>query len=107
YLEQLRDASGNIFISVEKILERHENLPCQWPVQGTTGYDFLALVNNLFTEKASEDKLTLFYNSIVNEKRSVAQQVRDKKSQILYQNMGGELENLFLLFMTSGIISES
>ncbi len=106
YLKQLREAAGDIYISVEKILKPGEHLPTNWPVEGTTGYDFLALANNLLTQNTSEEKLTLFYNSLVDEKRSVSQQVRDKKSMILYQNMGGELENLFVLFMTSGIVNE-
>ncbi len=106
YLEKLRSVSDNLFITVEKILEPGENLPVDWPVQGTTGYDFLGLVNNLQTKSSSEEKFTRYYNTLANEVKSLPQQVRDKKAMILYHHMGGELENLYQLFMTSGLVHE-
>jgi (1->4)-alpha-D-glucan 1-alpha-D-glucosylmutase len=38
------------FIVVEKILGEREHLPEDWPVSGTTGYDFLNAVNSLFID---------------------------------------------------------
>ena len=44
YLDQLRELAGDdTFIVVEKILENGENMPKSWPVEGTTGYEFLSL----------------------------------------------------------------
>jgi len=46
-----RDAAGRRwrpYIVVEKILGDGERLPADWPVSGTTGYDYLALANALF-----------------------------------------------------------
>ncbi len=40
------------FVVVEKILGEHEHLPDDWPVCGTTGYDFLNAVNALFIDPA-------------------------------------------------------
>lgn len=37
-------------IYVEKILETHERLRSQWPVAGTTGYEFMNRVNALFVD---------------------------------------------------------
>lgn len=37
-----------LYVTVEKILGADEPLPTEWPVQGTTGYDFLNLLNGLF-----------------------------------------------------------
>jgi malto-oligosyltrehalose synthase/4-alpha-glucanotransferase len=99
YLEQLREAAGeNSFIVVEKILEPNEGLPSNWPIQGNTGYDFLAMVNNVFTNMASKKPLTQFYQQLVKDRTSLHLQLRKKKSHILYRNMGGELNNLFNLF---------
>lgn len=42
YLARLRDATGGVYVSVEKILEPGEQLPDDWPCAGTTGYDALA-----------------------------------------------------------------
>ena len=38
------------WITVEKILEPGEELPDDWPVDGTTGYDALAEVGGLFVD---------------------------------------------------------
>ncbi|RYE01714.1 MAG: hypothetical protein EOP50_01525 [Sphingobacteriales bacterium] len=100
YLERLRSLLGpECYIVVEKILELHEALPQQWPIEGTTGYDFLAQVNQVLTDPQSESTFTRYYYSLVPDHRSVAQQVRDKKAHMLYQHMGGELENLYQLLM--------
>lgn len=40
------------FVVVEKILGGRERLPDDWPVSGTTGYDFLNAVNALFIDPA-------------------------------------------------------
>jgi (1->4)-alpha-D-glucan 1-alpha-D-glucosylmutase len=48
YLQRLRDA-GIEQVWVEKILEPGEHLP-PWPVEGTTGYEFLVDVDALFVD---------------------------------------------------------
>ncbi|MEV8513576.1 malto-oligosyltrehalose synthase [Dactylosporangium sp. NPDC051484] len=53
YLARLRAAAPDTWLVVEKILERGEALPPQWPVDGTTGYDALAEVCGLFIDPAS------------------------------------------------------
>jgi (1->4)-alpha-D-glucan 1-alpha-D-glucosylmutase len=47
-----RDPEGTypLYVVVEKILSEGEPLPEDWPVHGTTGYDFLNLVNGLFVD---------------------------------------------------------
>ncbi len=104
YLDQLRKLVGDeTYIVVEKILEPGEQLPA-WPIEGSTGYDFLAMVNNLFTNKASEQAFTEYYNNLTGDNRSIHQQVYDKKSYILYNHMAGELENLYRMFMQMGLV---
>lgn len=97
YLEKLREAAGKeTYVVVEKILEHDEVIPSDWPVQGATGYSFLAVVNNLLTNSESEKQFTDFYKSISKNREPVAQQIKSRKKFILYQRMAGELENLFL-----------
>lgn len=48
YLEDLRAKAPDAYIVVEKILGRDEPLREDWPVEGTTGYDFANRVNGLF-----------------------------------------------------------
>ncbi|HEY1020815.1 MAG TPA: malto-oligosyltrehalose synthase [Flavisolibacter sp.] len=100
YLHRLRTIAGeDCYIIVEKILEPGEALPSHWPVQGNTGYDFLAMVNNLFTRNESMAAFTDFYEELTGLYSPVHQQVHNKKAHILYEHMGGELENLYQLFL--------
>jgi malto-oligosyltrehalose synthase/4-alpha-glucanotransferase len=95
YLQKLRAMAGpDTYIVVEKILEPGENLAAHWDIEGNTGYDFLCLVNNLFTYGGSRKPFTDFYDDLVKDDRSIHQQLHDKKAYILYENMGGELSNL-------------
>ena len=45
-----RDAPARFPILVEKILSGDEELPRDWPVEGTTGYDFMNEVEDLFLD---------------------------------------------------------
>ncbi|HEU4904465.1 MAG TPA: malto-oligosyltrehalose synthase, partial [Flavisolibacter sp.] len=99
YLQRLRQMSGDeTYIVVEKILEPGEEMPPYWPVQGNTGYDFLAMVNNLFTYRESEEAFTEFYQDLTGDYTTIPQQLHNKKAHILVEHMGGELENLYQLF---------
>jgi len=53
YFERLR-ASGARYVVAEKILTGEERLPATWPVDGTTGYDFLQRLNSLFVQSGNE-----------------------------------------------------
>lgn len=108
YLEQLRELAGDeTYIVVEKILKADENLPTHWPVQGTTGYGYLAMVNNLFTKTSSEARFSQFYHQLLGEKVAVRQELHDKKAYILFEHMGGELDNLDRLFVRADLIDEA
>lgn len=99
YLEQLRELAGpEVYITVEKILEEGELFPLEWPVQGNTGYDFLAIVNNLFTRKGSEQVFTKNYQKLAGSAKNIEQSIFEKKAFILKQHMVGELQNLYMLF---------
>ncbi|UHG93964.1 malto-oligosyltrehalose synthase [Spirosoma oryzicola] len=107
YLERLRELAGDdAYIVVEKILETGEDLPANWPIQGATGYEFLSLVNNLFTKTGSQRKFTQFYTKLLGEKQVVHQELHDKKAYILNEHMQGERENLCRLFLDLKLIDE-
>lgn len=103
YLQKLRQLVGQeVYIVVEKILQVDEKLPA-WPVQGTTGYDFLAYVNNVLTPFQSEEKLSTFYEEMADV-GNTQEKIWTKKSYILYHHMGGELNNLFRLLLELNLI---
>ncbi len=68
YLDRLgREGAGHVW--VEKILEPGEELR-PWPVEGTTGYEFLNDVMHLFLNPAAEQPLTEVYAELTGESRS-------------------------------------
>jgi (1->4)-alpha-D-glucan 1-alpha-D-glucosylmutase len=67
YLHRLREA-GIEHVWVEKILEPGEPLR-DWPVEGTTGYEFMNDVTALFVDPAAEEPLTELYRELTGEGR--------------------------------------
>lgn len=83
YLEWLRGELGaDAWIIVEKILERGEALPA-WPVDGTTGYDFLAAATALFVEPAALPSLEATYAAFTGRDRDYASLALDKQRAII------------------------
>ncbi|MGA8110974.1 MAG: malto-oligosyltrehalose synthase, partial [Acidobacteriaceae bacterium] len=55
---------GPLYVVVEKILEPRESLPREWPVRGTSGYDFVYLGNQIFIRAENERHFTEFYERL-------------------------------------------
>lgn len=105
YLKRLRSLCGNdVYIIVEKILEPGEELR-RWPIQGTTGYEFLAVTNNLFTRNRAENKFSRFYKMITRDLKPVEQKIIEKKSLILHEHMAGELQNLYAFLRDQNLVT--
>jgi (1->4)-alpha-D-glucan 1-alpha-D-glucosylmutase len=83
-----------IYLVVEKILARHESLREDLPVAGTTGYDFISLVNGLFVDPAAERSLTATYHRFVEREPEFDQVVLAAKQQILRYSLNAELHVL-------------
>jgi (1->4)-alpha-D-glucan 1-alpha-D-glucosylmutase len=95
YLEQLQASVTNPFyLVVEKILGAHEAIPQDWPVAGTTGYEFCAQTTALLVDSAAEPILTDFYQEFVGEFDPFAEIVRESKSKIMENELASELESL-------------
>jgi (1->4)-alpha-D-glucan 1-alpha-D-glucosylmutase len=78
YLERLRGRSP---VWVEKILEPGESLR-DWPVEGTTGYEFANDVTALFVDPAGEEPLTELYAELTGETRSFAEVAHEAKLEL-------------------------
>jgi (1->4)-alpha-D-glucan 1-alpha-D-glucosylmutase len=97
YLRRLRNTSGGAYVVVEKILESNERLPESWPVAGTTGYEFLNRVNNLFVDSRSESALSACYARFSGGNDDYEKIAHDAKLQIMTQELAAEVERLTAL----------
>jgi len=84
----------DFYLVVEKILARGETLRDDWPVDGTTGYEFANLVLGLLIDPAGEQNLTRCYAEFSGETRPFAEIVRDSKLRIMNHEMASELNVL-------------
>lgn len=99
YLQHLRQLCGtDTYIVIEKILEQQEILPTYWPVQGTTGYDFMALCQNIATDRQGYRKLLHYYEDEIHKTTGITREQQSKKQKILTEYMQGDLDNLVSLF---------
>ncbi|MGB2634243.1 MAG: malto-oligosyltrehalose synthase, partial [Candidatus Acidiferrum sp.] len=95
YSEKLRGSFGKSFyIVVEKILSAHESLREDWPVDGTTGYEFCAQLTALLVDAAAEPALARFYREFTGETQAFSEIVRESKIKIMQNELGSELEAL-------------
>ncbi len=95
YLQKLRELAGEeTYILVEKILEKDEQIPADWPVEGTTGYDFLGIVNNLLTNSEKGPFFYEYYNEWIDKTDDFDDVFYKKNRFILYNRLKGELDNL-------------
>jgi (1->4)-alpha-D-glucan 1-alpha-D-glucosylmutase len=99
YFERLHTACPGAWITAEKILEPGERLPEPWPIAGTTGYDFIYRLNNLFVDPAAEAALTEFYGEFTGEPTDFAGLVRDKKQFVLREILASDLNRLTALLV--------
>jgi len=102
YVSQLQDHLGfrepenRFYIIAEKILTGDEELPHDWPVYGTTGYDFLKMVNGLFVDARGVADLDKVYRELSGLQDDFAQVVYNRKRQVMEELFPGEVRSLTL-----------
>ena len=96
YLRWLRRDNGSAFLTVEKILAYDEDLP-PWPVQGTTGYDFLNYLNGIFCRREHQRQFSQIYGRFTGIEASAAVLMVEKKRLIIGKYMAGDIEGLAFL----------
>ena len=101
YLQRLRalalqtdGASRPFWLWVEKILAADEDLRPDWPVEGTTGYEFANLALRLLTHPEGESALTRAFEEHTGERQPFEALVRECKIRILRSEMASELNVL-------------
>lgn len=104
YLEKLQqhaaralnapEGSNPLYLLVEKILLGDERLREDWPVHGTTGYDFANEVTGLFIDPAAEKAFTETYGKFIDDEQRFDQIAYDKKRSVMHLSLAGEINML-------------
>ncbi|HEX9243823.1 MAG TPA: malto-oligosyltrehalose synthase [Anaeromyxobacter sp.] len=93
-LEAGRLPSRPLYVVAEKIVLAPERLPETWDVDGTTGYEFLALVNGLFVDRAAERTFEGLWTRAAGRREEFAELVAEKKRVVMSSSMAGEVNML-------------
>ncbi|NTF33988.1 malto-oligosyltrehalose synthase [Rhizobium skierniewicense] len=100
YLERLRrDVGPDCYLTVEKILGEGETVPSQWPVSGTTGYEFIAALSDVFVDGDKLADLRNAYDITIGKPLDVAGELRCAKLLMVDKNFAGEFSTLLRLAM--------
>jgi (1->4)-alpha-D-glucan 1-alpha-D-glucosylmutase len=99
YFERLRTRAPDAWIVGEKILEPGEFLRENWPIDGTSGYDFMNVCNNLMVRPEGLKELTGIYGKFTGETADFAAVAYDKKQSVLHEGLGSDVNRLTSLFV--------
>jgi len=108
YLEQLRQHAGpECYITVEKILGEGEQLPADWPVSGTTGYEFIASLSDALVDGRRIAALRQAYDQTVGQPVDMRAELRAAKLLMADKNFAGEFTTLLKLAGAMASASEA
>ena len=88
------DAEHPLYVVVEKIIEGDERLPADWPVNGTSGYDALIAINDLYVDPRGGEPFTATYASFAGDDCPFSEWVYRKKCLVLDTSLSSELNML-------------
>ena len=82
------------YVVMEKVLSAGERLPAHWPVDGTSGYDFLRVLNGIFVDRDNEKRLTDIYTHFTRTRVEFSELVYESKKLIMQVTLPGEINVL-------------
>lgn len=94
YCKRLKALLGDSYVVVEKILIGKESLRPSWGVEGTTGYDFLNVLNGLFVDWNQFELVKATYNEYVGKQLNIAEQLMRSKKDVIHLSMRSEVRML-------------
>src|SRR5262245_40418343 len=83
-----------LYVVVEKILGNQEPLPADWATEGTTGYEFINVVNGLFVDPARERDMSRVYRDLTAVELHFDEIVYRSKFHLLQASLASELHML-------------
>jgi (1->4)-alpha-D-glucan 1-alpha-D-glucosylmutase len=81
---------GPLYVVVEKILEAREALPPEWPVRGTSGYDFIHFANQVFIEQENRKRFNDLYTAVTGRTSDPEEIIYRTKLQVMQNALSSE-----------------
>jgi (1->4)-alpha-D-glucan 1-alpha-D-glucosylmutase len=88
------NAESLLYVVVEKILGEAESIPKSWRTDGTTGYEFINVVNGIFVDRASEPAMSHVYRELTGFDQRFDDLVYVSKFHLLQSSLASELHML-------------
>ena len=88
------EGAAPFYILAEKILSEGESLRADWPVAGTTGYEFLNLVAGVFIDGRNAGRLHRVYARLTGRQQTFDEVAYDSKRTIMLTALSSELNVL-------------
>jgi (1->4)-alpha-D-glucan 1-alpha-D-glucosylmutase len=89
-----RGAGGDFYVVAEKILAPGEQLPDAWETAGTTGYEFLNLLNGIFVDRGNARAMEHVYARLIKHRPAFIEIVHECKRLVTETSMASELNVL-------------
>lgn len=99
YFQRLRWTAPEAWIIGEKILEPGEFLRDTWPIEGTSGYDFLNVAMGVLVDAEGLHELGRVYTEFVDDTSSFPALAHDKKLAVTQEALGSDVNRLTNLFV--------
>jgi (1->4)-alpha-D-glucan 1-alpha-D-glucosylmutase len=99
YFQRLRKRAPDAWIIGEKILEPGEWLRSSWPIEGTTGYDFLNTALGVLVKPDGLDRLGELYAEFTGDHTPFPILAHDKKINVAQEALGSDVNRLASLFV--------
>lgn len=98
-LDQLRNydwsaSRGPLYVVVEKILEPREHMPREWPVHGTSGYDFVYFANNIFIQRENLKAFNTLYERVIGHSADPDEIIYRSKLMVMQTSLASEVHVL-------------
>jgi (1->4)-alpha-D-glucan 1-alpha-D-glucosylmutase len=95
YLRRLRGLAGPArWLLVEKIVRGDEELPADWPVDGTTGYEVADLLGAWLTDPRGAEALQQAWAARTGEDRTYAEVALEARREVLRAGFAADLERV-------------
>jgi (1->4)-alpha-D-glucan 1-alpha-D-glucosylmutase len=99
YFRRLQNSAPDAWILAEKILQPGESSRQNWPIAGTTGYDFLNMCNDVLVAGDGLKELSDIYTDFTRESEAYDTLVHAKKLNVQHEALGSDVNRLTQLFV--------